>query len=62
MKIWGKFFGFAIGFMFGRIIGGLIGLWLGHLYDKKRGEVEKLMGKGSDRQALFFNTDRKSVV
>lgn len=56
MKIWGKFFGFAIGFMFGRIIGGLIGLWLGHLYDKKRGEVEKLMGKGSDRQALFFNT------
>lgn len=56
MKIWGKFFGFAIGFMFGRIIGGIIGLWLGHLYDKKRGQIELLMGKSSDRQALFFNT------
>ncbi|QYK02169.1 co-chaperone DjlA [Shewanella psychrotolerans] len=56
MKIWGKFFGFAIGFMFGRIIGGIIGLWLGHLYDKKRAELSAVIGKGSDRQSLFFNT------
>ncbi|MCE9677861.1 co-chaperone DjlA [Shewanella sp. AS1] len=56
MRIWGKFFGFAIGFMFGRIIGGIIGLWLGHLYDKKRDELSAVIGKGSDRQSLFFNT------
>ena len=56
MKIWGKFFGFAIGFMFGKIIGGIIGLWLGHLYDKKRAELSAVIGKGSDRQSLFFNT------
>lgn len=56
MKIWGKFFGFAFGFMFGKIIGGIIGLWLGHLYDKKRAELSAVIGKGSDRQALFFNT------
>ncbi|QLE84412.1 MULTISPECIES: co-chaperone DjlA [Shewanella] len=56
MRIWGKFFGAAIGFMFGKIIGALIGLWLGHLYDKKRAELEGIVGKGSDRQSLFFNT------
>ncbi|MCG9695822.1 co-chaperone DjlA [Shewanella sp. Isolate11] len=56
MRIWGKFFGFAIGFMFGRIIGGIIGLWLGHLYDKKRAELSAIVGKGTDRQSLFFNT------
>lgn len=56
MRIWGKFFGFAIGFMFGRIIGGLIGLWLGHLYDKKSAELSGIIGKGANRQTLFFNT------
>lgn len=56
MRIWGKFFGFAIGFMFGRIIGGLIGLWLGHLYDKKSAQLSGIIGKGANRQALFFNT------
>ncbi len=56
MRIWGKFFGFAIGFMFGRIIGGVIGLWLGHLYDKKSAELSGIIGKGANRQTLFFNT------
>lgn len=35
MRLWGKFFGFVIGFMFGRFFGALLGLWLGHLYDKR---------------------------
>ncbi len=56
MRIWGKFFGFVIGFMFGRLVGAIIGLWLGHLYDKKRAELGAVIGKGSDRQSLFFNT------
>ena len=56
MRIWGKFFGFAIGFMFGRIIGGLIGLWLGHLFDKKSAQLSGIIGKGANRQTLFFNT------
>lgn len=56
MKIWGKLFGFAIGFMFGRIVGGIIGLWLGHLYDKKRAQLSAVIGNGTNRQALFFNT------
>ncbi|AQS39723.1 protein with DnaJ-like domain [Shewanella psychrophila] len=56
MRIWGKFFGFAIGFMFGRFIGGLIGLWLGHLYDKKSAQLSGIIGKGANRQTLFFNT------
>lgn len=56
MKIWGKVFGFAIGFMFGRIFGAILGLWLGHLYDKKRAELSGIIGKGSNRQTLFFNT------
>ncbi|MCJ8302293.1 co-chaperone DjlA [Shewanella sp.] len=56
MRIWGKFFGFAIGFMFGRIVGGLIGLWLGHLFDKKSAQLSGIIGKGANRQTLFFNT------
>ncbi|ACA85313.1 MULTISPECIES: co-chaperone DjlA [Shewanella] len=56
MRIWGKFFGFAIGFMFGRIIGGVIGLWLGHLYDKKSAQLSGIIGSGANRQTLFFKT------
>lgn len=56
MRIWGKFFGFAIGFMFGRLFGGLIGLWLGHLYDTRSAQLSAIIGKGANRQTLFFNT------
>ncbi|BAJ00774.1 co-chaperone DjlA [Shewanella violacea] len=56
MRIWGKFFGFTIGYMFGRLPGGLIGLWLGHLLDKKSAQLSGIIGKGANRQALFLNT------
>lgn len=42
MRLWGKFFGFVIGFMFGRFFGALLGLWLGHLYDKRTSSGEVL--------------------
>jgi len=55
MRIWGKIFGFIIGFMFGRFFGAILGLWLGHAFDKRQ-ELSSLILKGSERQAMFFNT------
>ncbi|ABV86195.1 co-chaperone DjlA [Shewanella pealeana] len=55
MRIWGKVFGFIIGFMFGRIGGAIFGLWLGHMYDRRQSQKAGL-GGGGKRQALFFNT------
>ncbi|WOT04536.1 co-chaperone DjlA [Shewanella youngdeokensis] len=55
MRIWGKVFGFIIGFMFGRIGGGIFGLWLGHMYDRRQ-SLRAGLTSGSKRQALFFNT------
>ena len=55
MRIWGKFFGFAIGFMFGRLGGAIFGLWLGHMYDRHQSQKAGLSGSAK-RQALFFNT------
>ncbi|WP_119968858.1 co-chaperone DjlA [Shewanella japonica] len=55
MRIWGKFFGFVIGFMAGKFFGALIGLWLGHAFDKRAGLAD-LVRKGHERQAQFFNT------
>ncbi|MDO6677236.1 co-chaperone DjlA [Shewanella sp. 4_MG-2023] len=55
MRIWGKVFGFIIGYMFGKGFGALLGLWLGHMYDKRSGFAEMLR-KGHQRQAEFFNT------
>lgn len=56
MQMWGKFFGFVIGFMFGRLFGGLLGFWLGHLYDRKVAQLKGIGGNGAQRQALFFNS------
>lgn len=56
MQIWGKFFGFAIGFIVGRIPGAFLGLWLGYLWDKKQSQVRQLLKRGTNRQAIFFNT------
>ncbi|MGL5407815.1 MAG: co-chaperone DjlA [Shewanella sp.] len=59
MRLWGKFFGFVIGFMFGRFFGAMLGLWLGHLYDKRAaagGGLSQLLGQAQHRQSLFFNT------
>jgi DnaJ like chaperone protein len=55
MRIWGKIFGFIIGFMFGRFFGAILGLWLGHAFDKRQG-FKSLIRKGSERQAMFFNS------
>ncbi|MCT7940926.1 co-chaperone DjlA [Shewanella holmiensis] len=55
MRIWGKVFGFIIGFMFGKVFGGLLGLWLGHLYDKRQ-RLSSLIQDAGERQAIFFNT------
>ncbi|WP_144213291.1 co-chaperone DjlA [Shewanella donghaensis] len=55
MRIWGKFFGFCIGYMFGKGFGALLGLWLGHMFDKRKGFAD-MMRKGHERQAQFFNT------
>ena len=55
MRIWGKFFGFVIGFMFGRFIGAIFGLWLGHMYDKRQGFAGAVRG-AKERQSLFFRT------
>lgn len=59
MRLWGKFFGFVIGFMFGRFFGALLGLWLGHLYDKRGssgGSFSQILGQAKNRQSIFFNT------
>lgn len=59
MRLWGKFFGFVIGFMFGRFFGALLGLWLGHLYDKRAssgGSLSQILGQAKNRQSIFFNT------
>lgn len=56
MQIWGKFFGFAIGFMFGKLPGAFLGLWLGYLWDKKQAQFKQLLKNGTNRQAIFFNT------
>ena len=55
MRIWGKVFGFIIGFMFGRIGGAIFGLWLGHMFDRRQ-STRAGLGSSSKRQALFFNT------
>lgn len=55
MRIWGKVFGFIIGYMFGRLGGAIFGLWLGHMYDRRQSSRAGL-GNSSKRQALFFNT------
>ncbi|MCL1145079.1 co-chaperone DjlA [Shewanella marinintestina] len=55
MRIWGKVFGFILGFMFGRLGGAIFGLWLGHMYDRYQNKKAGLGGSGK-RQALFFNT------
>ncbi|MGS0674369.1 co-chaperone DjlA [Shewanella sp. 0m-4] len=55
MRIWGKVFGFIIGYMAGRLGGAIFGLWLGHMYDRRQSQKAGLAG-GGKRQALFFNT------
>jgi len=55
MRIWGKVFGFIIGFMFGRFAGAIFGLWLGHMYDRRQ-SIQAGLGGSVKRQALFFNT------
>ncbi|ACJ30745.1 MULTISPECIES: co-chaperone DjlA [Shewanella] len=55
MRIWGKVFGFIIGYMFGRLGGAIFGLWLGHMYDRRQ-SARAGLGSSSKRQALFFNT------
>ncbi|MFT6124444.1 MAG: DnaJ like chaperone protein [Cellvibrionaceae bacterium] len=55
MRIWGKVFGFIIGYMFGRFFGAILGLWLGHAFDRRQG-LTSIMRKGSERQAMFFNS------
>ncbi len=55
MRIWGKVFGFIIGYMFGRLGGAILGLWLGHMYDRRQ-SARAGLGTSSKRQALFFNT------
>lgn len=56
MRIWGKFFGAAIGFMFGKVVGAVIGLWLGHQWDKRGSQISAVLKDGKTRQALFFNS------
>lgn len=56
MRIWGKLFGGIIGFIFGRFFGALLGLWLGHLYDRRQGELSAVLKHGTNRKALFFNS------
>ncbi|GGI69970.1 co-chaperone DjlA [Shewanella gelidii] len=56
MRIWGKFFGGAIGFMFGKVVGAIIGIWLGHQWDKRASQFAGMMKDSKSRQALFFNS------
>lgn len=53
MRIWGKVFGFIIGYMFGRIGGAIFGLWLGHMFDRSQSQRAGI-GNSNKRQALFL--------
>ena len=55
MRVWGKFFGFVIGFMFGKFFGAILGLWLGHMYDRRQG-LTGAIRNAKERQSLFFKT------
>ncbi|OUS25878.1 molecular chaperone DjlA [Thalassotalea sp. 42_200_T64] len=56
MRIWGKVFGFALGFMAGRFIGAIFGLWLGHQFDKGLSMDFNSFNKQNEneRQNAFF--------
>ncbi|MGI2258126.1 co-chaperone DjlA [Shewanella sp. GXUN23E] len=56
MRLWGKFFGVGIGFMFGKFAGALLGLVIGHWWDTRGGKLKAIRRRGTNRQAVFFNS------
>lgn len=56
MRIWGKFFGVGVGFMFGKFAGALLGLVVGHWFDTRWGKLKAVRRRGTNRQAVFFNS------
>ena len=58
MRIWGKVFGFLLGFMAGRILGAIFGLWLGHKFDKGLGfDFNSFNNENeNDRQKVYLQS------